>query len=167
MKEKHSNCGEEICRHHLNPVIKVNISSNRSCQCHVLPAMIKWYHHLCDGFPTKHNFMGNETNWGKSTKYQAAAAAAAKSRQSCRTLCDPIDGSPPGYYSSKCQGHERQRKIKKLSYIGEDQGNRTAECNLQLDLGMRKGHQWENCRSLHQVHSLFNSSVLVLISLFW
>ena len=28
----------------------------------------------------------------------AAAAAAAKSRQSCPTLCDPIDGSPPGSY---------------------------------------------------------------------
>ena len=26
----------------------------------------------------------------------ATAAAAAKSRQSCPTLCDPIDGSPPG-----------------------------------------------------------------------
>ena len=26
----------------------------------------------------------------------AAAAAAAKSIQSCLTLCDPIDGSPPG-----------------------------------------------------------------------
>ena len=26
----------------------------------------------------------------------AAAAAAAKSFQSCPTLCDPIDGSPPG-----------------------------------------------------------------------
>ena len=26
----------------------------------------------------------------------SAAAAAAKSRQSCPTLCDPIDGSPPG-----------------------------------------------------------------------
>ena len=26
----------------------------------------------------------------------AAAAAAAKSCQSCLTLCDPIDGSPPG-----------------------------------------------------------------------
>ena len=26
----------------------------------------------------------------------AAAAAAAKSRQSCPTLCDPIDGSPTG-----------------------------------------------------------------------
>ena len=29
-----------------------------------------------------------KTNW---------AAAAAKSRQSCPTLCDPIDGSPPGF----------------------------------------------------------------------
>ena len=26
----------------------------------------------------------------------AAAAAAGKSLQSCLTLCDPIDGSPPG-----------------------------------------------------------------------
>ena len=26
----------------------------------------------------------------------AATAAAAKSLQSCLTLCDPIDGSPPG-----------------------------------------------------------------------
>ena len=26
----------------------------------------------------------------------AAAAAAAKSRQSCPTLCNPIDSSPPG-----------------------------------------------------------------------
>ena len=26
----------------------------------------------------------------------AAAAAVAKSLQSCPTLCDPIDGSPPG-----------------------------------------------------------------------
>ena len=29
-------------------------------------------------------------------KNAAAAAAAAKSLQSCPTLCDPIDGSPPG-----------------------------------------------------------------------
>ena len=31
-----------------------------------------------------------------SEKAAAAAAAAAKSFQSCLTLCDPIDGSPPG-----------------------------------------------------------------------
>ena len=30
------------------------------------------------------------------TLKMAAAAAAAKSLQSCPTLCDPIDGSPPG-----------------------------------------------------------------------
>ena len=29
-------------------------------------------------------------------KKEAAAAAAAKSLQSCPTLCNPIDGSPPG-----------------------------------------------------------------------
>ena len=33
---------------------------------------------------------------GSSTRTAAAAAAAAKSLQSCPTLCDPIDGSPPG-----------------------------------------------------------------------
>ena len=30
------------------------------------------------------------------TNAAAAAAAAAKLLQSCLTLCDPIDGSPPG-----------------------------------------------------------------------
>ena len=32
----------------------------------------------------------------QKTKIVAAAAAAAKSLQSCLTLCDPIDSSPPG-----------------------------------------------------------------------
>ena len=30
-------------------------------------------------------------------RLSTAAAAAAKSLQSCPTLCDPIDGSPPGF----------------------------------------------------------------------
>ena len=34
--------------------------------------------------------------WKKSYDQPAATAAAAKSLQSCPTLCDPIDGSPPG-----------------------------------------------------------------------
>ena len=36
----------------------------------------------------------------QKTKIMASgpiAAAAAKSLQSCPTLCDPIDGSPPGF----------------------------------------------------------------------
>ena len=32
----------------------------------------------------------------QSKVWTAAAAAAAKSLQSCPTLCDPIDSSPPG-----------------------------------------------------------------------
>ena len=30
-------------------------------------------------------------------RYSYTPAAAAKSLQSCPTLCDPIDGSPPGF----------------------------------------------------------------------
>ena len=37
-----------------------------------------------------------------------AAAAAAKSLQSCPTLCDPIDGSPPMFLDKvfKCEAEE-------------------------------------------------------------
>ena len=34
--------------------------------------------------------------YNRGTKNVFIAAAAAKSPQSCPTLCDPIDGSPPG-----------------------------------------------------------------------
>ena len=34
--------------------------------------------------------------WSKKLTKEEVAAAAAKSLQSCPTLCDPIDGSPPG-----------------------------------------------------------------------
>ena len=32
-----------------------------------------------------------------NTIFTVSAAVAAKSLQSCPTVCDPIDGSPPGY----------------------------------------------------------------------
>ena len=47
-------------------------------------------------FPNYHPFFGSTINqliWSPSP----FAAAAAKSLQSCRTLFDPIDGSPPGF----------------------------------------------------------------------
>ena len=37
-----------------------------------------------------------EPKFTQSELLTAAATAAAKSLQSCPTLCDPIDGSPPG-----------------------------------------------------------------------
>jgi len=36
-------------------------------------------------------------NGSKNSLITHEAAAAAKSLQSCPTLCDPIDGSPPGF----------------------------------------------------------------------
>ena len=67
-----------------------------------------WYSHLLQNFPQLiviHTVKG----FGIVNKAEivflefscffddpAAAAAAAKSLQSCLTLCDPIDGSPPG-----------------------------------------------------------------------
>ena len=40
--------------------------------------------------------------WGSGFyRDAAAAAAAAKSLQWCPTLCDPIDGSPPGFSVSE------------------------------------------------------------------
>ena len=49
---------------------------------------LRW-NRLCEGL------VPGEANFGAHL-VAAAAAAAAKSLQSCPTLCDPIDGSPPG-----------------------------------------------------------------------
>ena len=46
-----------------------------------------------------HSAVSLPTHWGKGNfkiLCKSFAAAAAKSLQSCPTLCDPIDGSPPG-----------------------------------------------------------------------
>ena len=42
--------------------------------------------------------LGSPVCWGedRSEEWAQSAAAAAKSFQSCPTLCDPIDGSSPG-----------------------------------------------------------------------
>ena len=49
--------------------------------CKVITGQFNW---LLTYYPTPHSIQG------------CLAAAAAKSLQSCPTLCDPIDGSPPG-----------------------------------------------------------------------
>ena len=50
-------------------------------------------------------FFITSTTWEALCDSVAAAAAAAKLLQSCPTLCDPIDGSPPG---SASLGFSRQ-----------------------------------------------------------
>ena len=45
---------------------------------------------------TRRSFVGKVMSLLFNMLSAAAAAAAAKSLQLCLTLCDPIDGTPPG-----------------------------------------------------------------------
>ena len=86
----------------------------------------------------------------------AAAAAAAKSLQSCPTLCDPIDGSPPG---SPVPGILQARtlewvaisfsnagkwkvKVKSLSRAGLIATPRTAAHQVPLSMGFSRQEYW-------------------------
>ena len=72
----------------------------RSLFFHLLPAP---FSHLCPGPLLEFGYP--DSSWDQSQtllfymfpeQLQPPAAAATKSLQSCPTLCDPIDGSPPG-----------------------------------------------------------------------
>ena len=45
--------------------------------------------------PCSKRYLKKESQLFQSHSYITAAAATAKLLQSCPTLCDPIDGSPP------------------------------------------------------------------------
>ena len=49
------------------------------------------------GLPHHRQVLYHLSHQGSPCIHPAAAAAAAKSLQSCPTLCDPRDGSPPGF----------------------------------------------------------------------
>ena len=57
--------------------------------------MFGWHHRL-NGHQFEQTPGDGEGQGGLVCWSSAAAAAAAKSFQSCPTLCDPRDGSPPG-----------------------------------------------------------------------
>ena len=79
----------------------------------------------------------------------AAAAAAAKSLQSCLTLCDPIDGSPPG---SPVPGILQARtlawvaiskvKVKSLSLVRHSATPRTTAYQAPPSMGFSRQEYW-------------------------
>ena len=72
--------------------------------CVKSPSLLHYHHFLHpallyhSNYPTREAYPGPQPLKGKTLTLfcLAAAAAAAKSLQSYPTLCDPIDGSPPG-----------------------------------------------------------------------
>ena len=61
----------------------------------------------------------------------AAAAAAAKSLQSCPTLCDPIDGSPPG---SPIPGILQARTLEWVAKLQQSALNMNSSSHLSQSL---------------------------------
>ena len=84
------------------------------------------------------------------------AAAAAKSLQSCPTLCDPIDGSPPGspvpgilqartlewVAISSSNAWKWKVKVKSLSYVRPLATPWTAAYKAPLSMGFSRQEYW-------------------------
>ena len=75
-----------------------------------------------------------------------AAAAAAKSLQLCPTLCDPIDGSPPGFLSL---GFSRQEHWSGLPFPSPMQEREKGKWNLSVVLDSSWPHGLQPTRLLH------------------
>ena len=69
----------------------------------------------------------------RSATNEGAAAAAAKSLQSCPTLCDHIDGSPPGSPSLGFSRHEHWRGLPFPSPMHESESEVTQSCPTLSD----------------------------------
>ena len=88
---------------------------------------------------------------------EISAAAAAKSLQSCPTLCDPIDGGPPG---SPVPGILQARTLEWVFHFlvlqmrGAKMWVKSFKFTKMLlgDMPVREnGEGWEDCHSITQV----------------
>jgi len=103
----------------------------------------------------------NQKLWLAIDEIAAAAAAAAKSLQSCPTQCDPIDGSPPG---SPIPGILQARtlewvaisfsnvwkwkvKVKSLSHVRLFSTPWTATYQAPLSMGFSRQEYWSGVPS--------------------
>ena len=89
-----------------------------------------------------------------------AAAAAAKSLQSCPTLCDPIDGSPPGSCPWDSPGKNTgvgchfllqcikcKVKVKSLSHVQLLATPWTAAYQAALPMGFSRQEYWNGLQT--------------------
>ena len=99
---------------------------------------------------------GHEIINGRIIDTQIAEAAAAKSLQSCPTLCDPVDGSPPGspapgilqartlerVVMSFSNAWKWKVKVKSLSCVWLFATPRTAAYQAPLSMGFSRQEDW-------------------------
>ena len=83
----------------------------------------------------------------------AAAATAAKSLQSCLILCDPMEGSPPGFpvpgiLQARTLGLSSKRQ--EITRVGEDVENRESLCTAGSNINWCSlcGKQYGNSPAL-------------------
>ena len=74
-----------------------------------------------------------------TTNEKTAAAAAAKSHQSCPTLCDPIDGSLPGF---PVPGILQARTLESLSHVWLLATPWTAAYQASPSMGFSRQEYW-------------------------
>ena len=100
--------------------------------------------------------------------YSLTAAAAAKSLQSCPTLCNPIDGSPPGspvpgilqartmewVAISFSNAWKWKNKVKSLSCVWLLATPWTAAHQAPPSMGFSKQEYWSGVPSPSPIHSL-------------
>ena len=128
----------------------------------IKPAPLK-YPALAGGFFT------TSTTW--EARYKHAAAAAAKSLQSCPTLCNPIDGSPPGsavpgilqartlewVAISFSNAWKRTVKVKSLSHVRLLATPWTAAYQASLSVGFSRQEYWSGLPLASPFLSMTNS----------
>ena len=91
------------------------------------------------------------------THEHAAAATAAKSLQSCPTLCDPIDSSPPGYPSL---GFSRQEHWSGLPFPSAMHESEKWKWSRSVMSDSSRPHGLEP--TMRSVHGIFQARVLEL-----
>ena len=110
-------------------------------------------------------------HWILTQHHKATAAAAAKSLRSCPTLCNPIDGSPPG---STIPGILQARtlewvaisfsnawkwkvKVKSLSCVWLFKTPWTAACQAPLSMGFSRQECWSGVPLPSPIKQLYNN----------
>ena len=121
----------------------------------------------------KHDFL-QSVMWRYFAYNKHAAAAPAKSLQSCPTLCDPIDGSPPG---SPVSGNLQARtlewvaisfssawkwknKVKSLSRVRLPATPWTAAHQAPLSMGFSRQGYWSGVYNKH-ITILFQNFIML------